>query len=143
MHLVGRESELLDLERAAALLLLGPDPAAGRGTDTSHQLLHREGLDEVVVGPELEGVDAVVLGAAGADHHDGRADALASSGLDQVPAVAPGKHEVEDADVRALEAKPCEARLAMTHPERIEAGLLEVPSHALRDHVVVLDDQHL
>ena len=51
--------------RAASLL--GADAAPRRGADPRDELLHRERLDEVVVGAELERVDAVVLGAARAD----------------------------------------------------------------------------
>ena len=85
----------------------------------------------------------VVLGAARADDDDRRADPLAARRLDQVPAVPLGQHQVEDADVRALEAQPRQPRLAARHPERVEAGRFQAPRHALGDDLVVLDDQHL
>ena len=65
LHLARVDPQLLDLDRVAALLLGRPHAAAGRGADARDQLLHRERLDEVVVGADLERVDAVVLGAAG------------------------------------------------------------------------------
>ena len=81
------------------------------------ELLHRERLDEVVVGADLERVHAVVLGAAGADDDDRRADALGARGLlDEAPAVEAGQHQVEHEDVGALVAQPREPVLARGRP---------------------------
>ena len=55
----------------------------------------------------------------------------------------PGKHQVEHADVGALEAKAGEPGLAVGDAHRIESGGLEVTRHALCDDVVVFDDQDL
>ena len=63
--------------------------------------------------------------------------------LDQLPAVELGKHQVEHADVGVLEAQACEPELAPADDDRVEAGGIEVTRHAVRDHVVVLDDQDL
>ena len=84
-----------------------------------------------------------MLGAAGADDDDRRADALAARRLDQLPAVRAGQHQVEHADVRPLVAQPREPGLAVRDAERVEARDREVPRHPLGDHVVVLDDQDL
>ena len=63
--------------------------------------------------------------------------------LDHLPAVDAGEHQVEDADVGALEAQPREAGLAVRDADGVEAGRLEMARHAPGDDVVVLDDQDL
>ena len=104
------EPQLLDVDLLAAARLLRARAAPGGRCDARGQLLHRERLDEVVVGAELERVDPVVLGAARADDDDRRADPLAARLLDHAPAVDAGQHQVEDADVGLLVAEPGEAR---------------------------------
>ena len=69
----------------------------------------------------------------GADDDDRGADALGPGGLDQLPAVEERHHQVEDANVGPLEAKSCEPRLAVAHPQGIESGLREVRGHAFGD----------
>jgi hypothetical protein len=88
-------------------------------------------------------VDAVVLRPPGGDDDDRCADPLAPGRLDERPAVDPGKHEIEDADVRPLVPQPRQPLLALRHPERVETRRLQVSRHPLRDDVVVLDDQYL
>jgi hypothetical protein len=84
-----------------------------------------------------------VLAAAGADDDDRRADSLAAHRLDQLPAVEAGEHQVEDADVRALEAQPGEREVAAVDADRVETRRREVGGDRLRDDGVVLDDQDL
>ncbi len=85
--------------------------AAGR-LNAGDKLLHREGLDEVVVGADLERVHAVVLRTARADDDDRRSDPFSTSRLDELPAVEPGQHEVENAHVVLLVAQAREPCLA-------------------------------
>ena len=63
--------------------------------------------------------------------------------LDQPPPVHPGQHQVDDADVRSLEAQTAEARVAVADHLRVEAREREVVRHRLGDDVVVFDDQDL
>ena len=143
LHVARIEAELLDLDLlAASRLLCAGAPPCGGG-DPRRELLHRERLDEIVVGAELERVDAVVLGAAGADDDDRRADPFSARMLDHLPPVEPGQHQVEHADVRLLVAEAGEPGLAVRDADGVEAGHGQVPGHALGDDVVVLDDQHL
>src|SRR6266487_5165619 len=90
LHFARVDPKLLELDRLAALRGLRADATAHRGLDARHELLHRERLDEVVVGPDLERVDAVVLGPARADDDDRRPDALRAGRLDHAPPVAAG-----------------------------------------------------
>ncbi len=143
LHVARVEAELLDLDLLAAPRLLRTGAPPCGGCDPRRELLHRERLDEVVVGAELEGVDAVVLGAAGADDDDRRADPLAARLLDHLPPVEPRQHQVEHADVGLLVAEAGEPGLAVRDADGVEAGHRQVPGHALGDDVVVLDDQDL
>jgi len=137
------DAQLLDLDRLAARRLLALDAAPRCGAHTRDELLHRERLDEVVVGADLERVHAVVLGAASRDDDDRGADPLAPHRLDQLPAVDAGQHQVEHAGVGLLVAEPRQSLVAVADPDRVEAGSAEMAGHPLGDHLVVLDDQHL
>jgi signal transduction histidine kinase len=141
LHLAGVDAELLDLDRLASVDILRTHPSPGGCLHTGDELLHRERLHEIVVGPELERVDAVMLGPAGADDDDRRTDPFGSRGLDHAPAVPSGQHEVEHAHVGVLVAKSCEAEIALRDQERLEARGAEVLGHRLADHLVVLDDE--
>ena len=143
LHLARVDRQLLDLDRLAAPLLGRPHAPPRGGDHPRDQLAHRERLHEVVVGADLERVHAVVLGAPRRDDDDRRADPLRARGLDQLPAVELGQHQVEHADVGVLEPQPRQPQLAAADDDRVEAGRGEVPRHAVRDHVVVLDDQDL
>ena len=137
------EPQLLDHDLLAAPRVLSARPAARGCADARDELLHRERLHEVVVGADLERVDAVVLGAARGDDDDRRADSLAPRLLDHLPAVEAGQHQVEHADVRPLVAQPRKAGLAVRDPDGVEPRRLEMTRHPLGDQVVVLDDQDL
>ncbi len=143
LHLARIDAELLDLDRLAARRLVTPDAASRSGANARDELLHRERLHEVVVGSDLERVHAVVLGATRGDDDDGRADSLGAHGLDQLPAVESGKHQIEHAGIGLLVAEPREPLLAVPDSDGVEAGCAEVAGHSLRDHLVVLDDQDL
>jgi hypothetical protein len=106
------------------------------------ELLHRDRLDEVVVGAQLERVDAVVLAAARGDDEDGRPDPLGPDRLDQLPAVELREHEVEDADVRVVVAQPAHGEAPVADDGDVVSGVPEVVGHPFCDQLVVLDDQH-
>src|SRR5262249_58471487 len=69
LNLARVDAQLLDQDRLAARRVLSTGRAPRRGTHARDQLLHRERLDEVVVGAHLERMHAVVLGAACGDDH--------------------------------------------------------------------------
>ena len=139
----GVDAQLLELDRLAALLLLGPRPPACVGLHPGDELFHGERLDEVVVGADLERMHPVVLGAARRHDDDRRPDSLAAGVLDQLPAVGPREHQVDNADVRPLEAQPREAGGAVLDAYRVETGCREMVRHAVGDDGVVFDDQDL
>jgi hypothetical protein len=88
-------------------------------------------------------VNAVVLGSARAHDDDRGADALGPRGLDELPAVETGEHEVEHAHVGTLVAQAGKPLLPLVHPEGVEPCRGEVPGDPVRDDVVVLDDENL
>ena len=63
LHVVGVEPQLLDLDLVTAPRLRVADASTGGCADAGGKLFHGERLHEVVVGADLERVDAVVLGA--------------------------------------------------------------------------------
>jgi hypothetical protein len=68
---------------------------------------------------------------------------LAPHRLDELPAVEARQHQVEHAHVGALEAQACEREVAAVDAHRVETRGAEVSCDRLRDHRVVLDDEHL
>ena len=143
LHLARVDQQLLDLDRLAARLLRRADAAAGGGADAGDELAHRERLDQVVVGADLEGVDAVVLGAARGDDDDRRRRSPRRGRLDQLPAVEPGQHQVEHAASGFSKRSRARPDLAAPDHDRVEPRGAEVTRHAMGDHLVVLDDQDL
>ena len=137
------EAELLDHDLLAPPWILSARAAPRGGADARDELLHREGLHEVVVGPDLERVHPVVLGPARRDDDDRRADALAARLLDHLPAVEAGEHQVEHADVGPFVPEAREPGLPVRDADRVEPRRLEMTCHALGDDVIVLDDQDL
>src|SRR5438105_3900991 len=117
LHFARIDHELLDLDRLPPRCLVSSSAAARGGAYPRDELLHGERLHEVVVGADLERVHAVVLGAARGDHHDRGADSLRTNRLDQLPAVEPGEHQIEHADVRLLVAEPGETLVSIAVPE--------------------------
>src|SRR6266550_683685 len=130
--------------RSSSISIGSPRWASSRRSAyASDQLVHRERLDQVVVRSDLQGVYAVVLRAPGTDDDDRSWDPFGSGALDDAPTVTAGEHQVEDTNIRALEAQAGESLVALADDDWIEAGRCEVLRHPLRDDGVVLDDQDL
>src|SRR5580765_69655 len=62
LDVVRVDQQLLDLDRLSTRDLRDANSAPGGSADPRDELLHGERLDEVVVGADLECMDAVVLG---------------------------------------------------------------------------------
>ena len=138
----GIDQQLLEVERVAARGSRSGHAAPGRDSNARDELGHRQRLDEVVVGSELERTNAVLLRAASADDDDRRADSFAADRLDDAPAVDAGQHQVEHADVRLSVAKARQAGLALVDDGRLEPGQREMLRHAAADDGVVFDDEN-
>ncbi len=96
---------------------------AERGGDAGHQFLHRGGLDQIVIGPDTERVDLVVLGAAGREHDDRDVVVLVAQLLDHPPPVGPRHHQIDDADVGTFEADLAQRAVAVRGPLHVVPGL--------------------
>ena len=75
--------------------VLGGGDAAERGAEPGEELVHAEGLGDVVVGAGVEGGDLVAFGAAGRQDDD-RHGGPAAEAADDVEAAHAGEAEVED-----------------------------------------------
>ncbi len=118
-------------------------PATCSCLDAGDEFLHGERFDQVVVGPDLQGVYAVMLGAARAHDDDGDADSFAAGRFDQSPSVNAGEHEVQHADVGSFKAQSRKSRLALADPRRVKPGRGKVPGHALPNKLVVFNYEYL
>jgi hypothetical protein len=107
------------------------------------ELFHRERLYDVVVRAELERAHTVFLATTRTDDDDRRTDPFPPRRLDDLPSVQLGKHQVEHADVGPLVAQPRERCRALADPDRIEPGRAKMSRNAVRDDIVVLDEQDL
>ena len=119
-----------------------PSPgAAQHRPDPRGHLARAERLDDVVVGAELEADDAVGLLAAGGEHDDRDARALAQRAADVV-AGAVGEHHVEEDEVGHARSRPARSPSAtvpatrVSNPSRSSASargsVIEVSSSTMR-----------
>ena len=139
---VARRARHVDLELAddERLAMLGAARrAAGHGADPRDELAQAEGLDDVVVGAQLEPDDAVDLLALRGDHDDRHVGAGA-----QLPA------DRETVDVRQpnveqdeVGRRRVERRLPGGDTGHLEAFRHEPLDERLRDRVFVLDDEQV
>ncbi len=86
------------------------EAVAERGIESRHELLHAEGLGDVVVGAAQQRLDLDALIAAAREHDNGHARLLAND-RDQVKAVHVRQAEIEDHQIRPLAAKEVERAL--------------------------------
>ena len=110
------------------------------GPDAGHKLLELEGLGEVVVGPQVEALHAVVHLVAGGEHDHGHAGDLAQPAA-KLEAVDAGQHEVEDDEVWRLGKGHAQARLAVPGALGVEALVAEAQGEKIDDAGFVVDYQ--
>ena len=108
------------------------------GPDPSHELAEAEGLDDVVVGTELEKSHPVELVLAGG-HDDERHRVARPEAATHLGAVEVGKAEIEQHEVDVL--RGLEGCCARPDPCRREALELEPLQQGFADRVVVFHDQ--
>ena len=121
-------------------LALGQHRAAHRGTQTREQLVHPEGLGEVVVGAEVERLDLGCLGPTPRQHDD-RHGRPAPEPAHDVEAVHAREAEVEDDDVGMVAGRELERLFAADgHIGFVSTGA-EVHFEGLDDARIVFDDE--
>jgi hypothetical protein len=118
----------------------GPPGAPQHGPHSSHQLLGRERLGHVVVGPQLQPDDAVALLAAGREDHDGYRGQRPQAPAHLEPVDA-RQHEIEDHEVGRLGQRPVERGAPVGEGLDHVAVVLEVAGDDLGDGGIVVDHQ--
>ena len=135
---VGVQREIADAQRRHAARRAAPQQRA----HAREQLLALERLDEVVVGADVEALDARLQRVAGGEHQDRRVVAVVAQALGDIDAVQPRQTEVEDDDVRQERVRLVEP----AHAVRGELDLIALEAQRaledLRDLLVVFDDEH-
>ncbi|MNL31347.1 hypothetical protein D3C87_1531310 [compost metagenome] len=131
------------LEDLALALGVAGLAAAQQGLDAGDQLAEAEGLDQVVVGADLEADDAVDLLALGGEHDDGDVVLLAAQKAADLEAAQLGQHEVQNDQVGLRELDLLEGLLPIVGLYDLVALLHESELDGLDDHLFVVDKQNL
>ena len=133
--------EVTEVEHLELRLGLGVS-AAEQGAHAGDELARREGLDEVVVGTQLEADDAILDLALGGEHDDGHVRGLADGAADALAGEL-GEHQVEDDEVERVLLELLDGALPIAHPAHDVVLSLEVRGHCVTNGLLVLDQQNL
>ena len=142
LHITRIDPQLLDLDRLTTLLTLRPHTTPRSRPHPRHQLLHRKRLHQIIIRPDLQRMHPIMLRPPSRHHHDRRPDPLTPRRLDQPPPINPRQHQIEHTHIRPLEPQPSQPRLTLPHPQRIKTRRLQMTRHPLRNHLIILNDQH-
>jgi hypothetical protein len=115
---------------------------AEEGADPRDELTRAERFRDVVVGPEVQTLDALVLETTRRQENDWRVGVLADSPTD-LESAGPGEHDVEDQEVESPipgELEPAGAGRRHRSPVSIVA---QVERHEIGGLSVILDDEDL
>ena len=118
----------------------GLGPADG-GAQPGQQLVHAEGLGDVVVGARVERLDLLVGGVPGRQHQD-RHPGPAAQPLDHLDAVHVGQAQVEDDHVGVAGGGELEGGGAVGGRVDLVLACLEVDHEGAHDLRLVVDHQH-
>src|SRR5262249_25600858 len=140
-----RDDALLRVDHEIADLNNGRDEAATapkHGAYPRQQLREREGLHQVVVGPDLEAAEPVVEGIGRRDEDDRgiREGLKISSEIDTIS--DPRQRYVEESEIRTKHAdKIIESRTVRGRGNRVP-GAFQADTQRESEGLVVLDDEH-
>src|SRR6185436_5256671 len=143
-----RRLEAVEVEREVACHqnlrwgagLLAEGAAAEEHAHARHQLAHREGLAEVVVGTELEAEHAVELLVLGGEEDDRQRLRDAADAATELEAVHARHEDVEDDEVGELLAEGVPGRLAVLPGGDLVAFAPQRQADGLTDALFVVDD---
>ena len=113
---------------------------AQHGADASQQLGELEGLDEVVVGAELEALDAIAGLVAGAEDDD-PARAIAGQRAAELPAVDARHHQVENDEMRLELVDDAKRDVPVGSGAHVEALMAQSERDEVGDALLVIDDE--
>src|SRR5215469_1920684 len=111
--------------------------------DASKELADREGLGDIVIGPELETDDLIHFLAASCKHDDGNRRAFGLELLANVQTAHTRHHHVEHNQIRRILEGPLEPFNAIERGDHLEAFVFEIVAKT-GDHVwFILNNQNL
>ena len=118
--------------------------AAKLEPDTRDQFAHEERLHYIVVGTDLQADDAVGLGAARSQENNRYASqvGLGTDSLTDLQAVAVGKHDIEQHQVRPRLPAKFERVLARLGVQAVEALLLQVIAQQGNQVGIIFDKEN-
>ena len=119
--------------------LAGPPPQ--HGADTGGEFGDLEGFDDVVVGAEIEAMDAGVERVARRHHDDRGLDALSPGAGEHLEPVEFGKTEIEQGDAVSTTPQGFEREFAGGDAINRETFRPERRDERPRDHVVVFGEE--
>jgi hypothetical protein len=134
---VGVQREVADDDRGAAAWWTAPEQRA----QAREQLLALEGLDEVVVGPGVEALDARLERVARGEHEDRHVIGRPQPPRD-LDAVELRQPEVEDDEVGVEGRRLVQRGLAVAGDAHLVTLQAQGALEHLGDLLVVLDDEH-
>ena len=110
--------------------------AAQKGAHACYQLAGAEGLDQVVVGTQLEADDAVFNLALRRQHDDGHIGVIADGAANALAGNA-GKHEIEHHQVEMVLGEFLQGLLAVAHRGNPVVLALQICRHRIADGLLV------
>ena len=117
--------------------------APGQRTQPYEQLGERERLGQVVVGPEREPIELVLVGqSGGGEHEDADLGVLAGDGRGHLVPVRAGQVPVEHEHVVGVDGEPVQRRVAVERDVGRDRLAAEAGLQRLREVELVLGDQH-
>ena len=141
-QLVAVQIDLQLVEHQTLAGIVGDLAAAQHGVDAGHQLLHLEGLDQIVVGAHLQTGDAVVDLAFSRQHDDGCLGLFPDVGADG-PAVHHRQHDIQQHHVRRLPVVLLHGLAAVIGDADVKALLLQIHPDQVGNIAVILDHQNI
>ncbi len=140
--LLGVEGEAADVVERTLLVLLTLH-ATQDSLDAHHELLHGEGLGDIVVGTQLEAFEDILLQRLGRQEDDRHLGVALTNLLSQRETVLLRHHHVEDADVVLLLEELTVANLAVRAQLTLEVLRLEVLAEQHSQILIILTQQNL
>ena len=116
-------------------------PAAHDGPNPGQQLAEVEGLDQVIVGADLQALDSVLNLVFGREDDDAGV-LVAPDRFRDRQSVQLGHHDVEDDHVRPELADQAKGRLAVRCGLYLEALVLQAEPDEVDDRAFVIHDEH-
>ena len=115
--------------------------AADMGIDPADQFQRRKGLDDVIIRPQIQAEDLILLHIFGRQHQDRHIGKFAHL-LDQGETIQPRHHDIEDAQRRFLRKQIVQRRLTISFPHHLITLLLQKHLDQMGDLLIVLSDQY-